>query len=119
MLGTEESEWCKAARLLTDVGSDEVSKAFAVSAARYYAYLRCRRFLDFSTSQSEFVRRLKADAKRQAELRETKVHLVVDEVQDINPVQHKLIELLTGKTGNLTAVGDHRQSIYGFRGAKG
>src|SRR5438876_9889715 len=63
VLGEEESEWCKTARLLTDVGSDQVSKAFAISAARHYAYLRCRRFLDFSTPQSELVRRLQADAK--------------------------------------------------------
>jgi len=39
-------------------------------------------------------------------------------VQDINPVQRELIELLIGAAGKLTAVGDHRQSIYGFRGAK-
>lgn len=39
-------------------------------------------------------------------------------MQDINPVQRKLTELLVGKAGRLTAVGDHRQSIYGFRGAK-
>ena len=42
----------------------------------------------------------------------------MDEVQDINPVQRQLIELLTGETGKLTTVGDHRQAIYGFRGAK-
>lgn len=117
-LGEEESEWCKKAKLLTNVGGNPVAEAFATSAARYYAYLRCRRFLDFSTSQSEFVRWMKADAKRQAQLKETKVHLVVDEIQDINPVQYELIDLLSGKDGNLTAVGDHRQSIYGFRGAK-
>src|SRR5262249_54076527 len=46
------------------------------------------------------------------------VHLVVDEVQDINPVQRQLVELLVGQDGRLTAVGDHRQAIYGFRGAK-
>jgi DNA helicase-2/ATP-dependent DNA helicase PcrA len=47
-----------------------------------------------------------------------RVHLVVDEVQDINPVQRVLMELLVGDSGSLAAVGDHRQSIYGFRGAK-
>jgi ATP-dependent DNA helicase UvrD/PcrA len=47
-----------------------------------------------------------------------KIYTVVDEVQDINPVQRELIRLLVGDAGRLTAVGDHRQSIYGFRGAK-
>lgn len=117
-LGATESEWCKKAKLLTDVGDTSEARAFAVSASRYYAYLRCRRFLDFSTSQSEFIRRLRADTDRFGQLAEQKLHLVVDEVQDINPVQRELIDLLVGDSGSLTAVGDHRQSIYGFRGAK-
>lgn len=117
-LGGEEREWCKEAKLLTDVGSVDSSQAFAISAARYYAYLRCRRFLDFGTAQSEFLRQLTRDPKRAENLLGEKLRLVVDEVQDINPVQRQLIERLTGKSGKLTAVGDHRQSIYGFRGAK-
>ena len=117
-LGEEEREWCRQATLLTDVGESLSSLAFAKAAARYYAYLRCRRFLDFSTSQSEFIRQLAADKERRRQIEDAGIHLVVDEVQDINPVQRQLIELLTGDTGRLTAVGDHRQSIYGFRGAK-
>ncbi len=117
-LGAEEREWCSHARLLTDTGESAEAQAFAVSAARYYAYLRCRRFLDFSTSQSEFIRCLESDPGRLAKLAAAKIHLVVDEVQDINPVQEQLIRLLTGDHGKLTMVGDHRQAIYGFRGAK-
>jgi DNA helicase-2/ATP-dependent DNA helicase PcrA len=117
-LGAPESEWCKGAKLLTNVGATPEAVAFARSAARYYAYLRCRRFLDFSTSQSEFIRRLRSDPQRTKKLAEQQVNLVVDEVQDINPVQRELMELLVGESGRLTAVGDHRQSIYGFRGAK-
>lgn len=117
-LGGEEREWCKEASLLTHVGHHNASKAFSVSAARYYAYIRCRRFLDFSTSQTEFLKCLRQDTKRITEIQDSKIHLVVDEVQDINPVQQELIEHLVGTGGKLTAVGDHRQSIYGFRGAK-
>jgi DNA helicase-2/ATP-dependent DNA helicase PcrA len=117
-LGEPEREWCKRAKLLTKVGTTSAARAFATSGARYYAYLRCRRFLDFSTSQSEFIRQLSSDQRRTKQLTEQKVHLVVDEIQDINPVQSKLIEMLVGTSGHLTAVGDHRQAIYGFRGAK-
>ena len=117
-LGVTESDWCKKARLKTNTGSTAAARAFAESAARYYAYLRCRRFLDFSTSQSEFVRRLDGDKVFRRKLEESQIHLVVDEVQDINPVQSELITVLTGKNGKLTMVGDHRQAIYGFRGAK-
>jgi DNA helicase II / ATP-dependent DNA helicase PcrA len=117
-LGQEEREWCKQAKLLTEVGDTPAAEAFARAAARYYAYLRCRRFLDFSTSQTEFIRRLEGDATRRQQISDGGIHLVVDEVQDINPVQRQLIELLIGHAGRLTAVGDHRQAIYGFRGAK-
>jgi DNA helicase-2/ATP-dependent DNA helicase PcrA len=117
-LGATESDWCKKAVLRTDTGTSASAKAFAESAARYYGYLRCRRFLDFSTSQSEFVRRLSEDKAFQKALEKIQIHLVVDEVQDINPVQSELITMLTGKNGKLTMVGDHRQAIYGFRGAR-
>ena len=117
-LGATESDWCKKACLKTNTGTSAAAKAFAESAARYYAYLRCRRFLDFSTSQSEFVRRLSEDKDFRKAMEEKHIHLVVDEVQDINPVQSELITTLTGKQGKLTMVGDHRQAIYGFRGAK-
>lgn len=114
-----EKEWCKQARLLTQVGEGAVAEAFARSAARYYAYLRCRRFLDFSTVQSELTRRLRADDAALSRLRASITHLVIDEVQDINPVQDEIRRLLIGdRDGRLTAVGDHRQAIYGWRGGR-
>jgi len=44
-------------------------------------------------------------------------HIIVDEYQDINPVQYRLIRLLAGDSGNICAVGDPDQAIYAFRGA--
>ena len=44
-------------------------------------------------------------------------HLLVDEFQDINPLQYRLIRLWKRNNGSLFCIGDANQSIYGFRGA--
>lgn len=115
----EEEAWFSRAGLRTKgLGRSKEAKTFGEAAAKFYAYLRCRRFLDFSTSQSELVKLLQADANARSLLRERYTHVVVDEVQDLNPVQHDLLELIVGKGGTLTAVGDHRQAIFGWRGGR-
>ncbi len=43
--------------------------------------------------------------------------ILVDEYQDTNPAQYRLLQLLAGEEGNLSVVGDDSQAIYGFRGA--
>ncbi len=44
-------------------------------------------------------------------------YILVDEYQDTNEVQYKMIKLLAAKYRNIFIVGDHNQSIYGFRGS--
>ena len=44
-------------------------------------------------------------------------HILVDEYQDTNQVQSRMIDLLAGETNSLMAVGDDAQSIYSWRGA--
>lgn len=44
-------------------------------------------------------------------------HLIVDEYQDVNPAQERLIRLLTGPQVELCVVGDDDQAIYQWRGS--
>lgn len=53
-----------------------------------------------------------------AEVQGSLRHLIVDEYQDINPAQERLIELLTGSNTLLCVVGDDDQAIYQWRGSK-
>src|SRR5437016_11852423 len=59
--------------------------------------------------------------ERDAQLRETLQrkyrYILVDEFQDTNIAQLRLLELLAGRARNIVAVGDNDQAIYRFRGA--
>ncbi len=44
-------------------------------------------------------------------------HLAVDEFQDVNPAQFRLVEALLGTRRDLCAVGDPNQAIYGWNGS--
>ena len=44
-------------------------------------------------------------------------HVLVDEAQDLNPLQHRLVDLLRSGRDDLFLVGDPAQAIYGFNGA--
>lgn len=45
-------------------------------------------------------------------------YILIDEFQDINPLQYTVVKLLSGENKNVFAVGDDDQSIYGFRGSR-
>ncbi|WP_110241770.1 ATP-dependent helicase [Nocardioides gilvus] len=72
-----------------------------------------------ATDYPDLVRRAVIEAQAHApELRQEFAHVFVDEYQDTDPGQVALLQAITGAGGNLVAVGDPHQSIYGFRGAE-
>ena len=60
---------------------------------------------------------LEADDEARAGWRERIRYLLVDEYQDTNSAQYRLVKMLAGDRGAFTAVGDDDQSIYAWRGA--
>lgn len=74
--------------------------------------------VDFSGLLSETYRLLteRPEALRQVHARWS--HFQVDEVQDTNYAQFKIVELIANHTKNVFVVGDLDQSIYGWRGAR-
>lgn len=81
------------------------------------ARLSEQEFFDFSTMQRLAVEALAAKKPRAMEVVSNLEHLLVDEYQDINPVQEALIRHLHKSSKGLFVVGDDDQSIYGWRGA--
>ena len=85
--------------------------------ARYQQLLRANSALDFDDLLMYAVRLLYEHNRILQRYQERYVYVLVDEFQDTDSAQYQLVRLLTAKRGNLFAVGDEDQSIYGWRGA--
>jgi superfamily I DNA/RNA helicase len=93
---------------------DEITKAIF---PRYQTALRQYRAYDFDDLVCEVVRLWRERADIRARWQERFLHVLVDEYQDTNGAQVEMLRLLCGRRGNVAAVGDDDQSIYGWRGA--
>jgi len=93
-----------------DAGLAEISEA-------YQRQLRKCGLLDFDELLLLGVRVLERCADVRESLRQRLAHVLVDEYQDVDPVQHQLLGFLVGERSRLWAVGDGDQAIYAFRGS--
>ena len=84
----------------------------------YQRRLRRQGLLDFDDLLALAVRLLESFPEVRQGLQERYRYLSVDEYQDVNPLQYRLLRLLAGQRANLWAVGDADQAIYAFRGAE-
>ena len=96
---------------------DDNARAYAKIYDRYDATLRAYQAVDFD----DLIRLPAELLDTHAELREKWQnrlrHVLVDEYQDTNVAQYRLLQKLTGVRAAFTAVGDDDQAIYGWRGA--
>ncbi|HHU81396.1 MAG TPA: UvrD-helicase domain-containing protein [Firmicutes bacterium] len=83
---------------------------------RYQEFLREEDLLDYDEILVEAVRLLR-EGLVPPEVQAGYCHLLVDEFQDVTPLQYRLIKLLAETGATLFVIGDPDQSIYGFRGA--
>ena len=93
---------------------DEVTKVYK----RYQKHLRENNALDFDDLLNETRLLLRRNEEAREYLGGRFRYVLVDEFQDTNAVQYEIVRLLASVHGNLFAVGDDDQSIYGWRGAK-
>lgn len=86
--------------------------------ARYSRLLKESNALDFDDLLCAAIHLLEESPEALTRYQNKFQHVLVDEYQDANYVQYKLVHLLTEKSRNLCVVGDDDQSIYSFRGAR-
>ena len=85
--------------------------------ARYQQRLSAFNAVDFDDLIRLPVQLLESDTDTVAAWRERIGYLLVDECQDTNQAQYRLLKALAGPKGHFTCVGDDDQSIYAWRGA--
>lgn len=86
-------------------------------ASRFETYKRRHGMMDYDDLLARTVELCEADPAAHRLVASANRHILVDEFQDTNRVQARLVALFAAVHGNVTAVGDDAQSIYGFRGA--
>ena len=86
--------------------------------SRYEKQLKTNNALDFDDLILKTYQLFLEDKDCLSHFQDKFKYIHIDEFQDTNIVQYKLIKLLANKHKNLFAVGDDDQSIYGFRGAE-
>jgi DNA helicase-2/ATP-dependent DNA helicase PcrA len=111
----------QARRLLTGfsrqrrTGGPEMECADAKT--RYTKALRQRNLVDFDDLVALPVTLLESDPDLAAAYRDRYQWISVDEYQDVDEQQYRLLSQIASPHGNLTAIGDPDQAIYRFRGA--
>lgn len=122
-----EIEWAKARMVTPDAYPEAVAAAGRKPALRpelvaegYAAYERRKQrggLVDFDDLLALCARAIEDDDRFAAAQRWRFRHLFVDELQDVNPLQFRLLEAWRGDRYDVTAVGDPQQAIYGWNGA--
>src|SRR3954452_6672588 len=84
---------------------------------RYQQEKRRRALVDFDDLLLGCAQAIESDAAFAAGQRWRFRHLFVDEFQDVNPLQFRLLEAWRGERDDLCVVGDPRQAVYSWNGA--
>ncbi|MGH7491033.1 MAG: UvrD-helicase domain-containing protein, partial [bacterium] len=84
----------------------------------YQTALRRARLWDYDDLLLSAIDLIEGDAEVRRDVHQRYQLIFVDEYQDLNPAQHRLLKLLVHRHARLTAIGDPNQAIYGFRGSE-
>ena len=98
-------------------GGDFLTSKIASLYSAYQKELKKRNAIDFDDMLMLTVELFEKNEDVLEQYRDRFRFILVDEYQDTNTAQFKLISQLAGRDGNLCVVGDDDQSIYSFRGA--
>lgn len=98
---------------------DQILRGNSVVAGlrKYQDLLRGHSYLDYSAIMEEAVRALTSEAGLRDRLAIRVRHVIVDEYQDVNPIQERVVRILHELGASICVVGDDDQTIYQWRGS--
>lgn len=99
------------------IGSGPMHRVAAQIYPMYQKILKDNAALDFDDLIGRTVNLLQTQAEIRDKWRTQFKYIMIDEYQDTNAAQYKLVKLLTAPHQNIAVVGDDWQSIYSWRGA--
>ncbi len=99
------------------VDQGQVAPSVLEAVGAYHELRDSLRYLDYTTMIAEAVAEISSNAAMRTQLSEQLKYLIVDEYQDINPLQEELIHQLHLLGANVCVVGDDDQTIYQWRGS--
>lgn len=102
---------------LKNAGNDIRLQNIAKAYAKYQMMLKKADAMDFDDIIVNTVKLLENNEDIRTYYQNKFKYIMVDEYQDTNHAQYKLVEILASKRKNICVVGDDDQSIYKFRGA--
>ncbi|MDR3313972.1 MAG: UvrD-helicase domain-containing protein [Oscillospiraceae bacterium] len=116
-IGRAKDQLTSPAEYAKQAAGDQRKQQIARAYAKYQQLLLGANAMDFDDIICHTVRLLEENAQVREQYQRRFRYILVDEYQDTNGAQDRLVELLAASWGNLCVVGDDDQSIYKFRGA--
>lgn len=102
---------------IKEISKNPMHKEIAKIYEQYNAYLLANNMLDFDDLLLVTYEILDSNPSLASEISDRYKYIMVDEYQDTNDLQYKLLQKLCKEHSNICVVGDDDQSIYSWRGA--
>jgi len=117
IISSAKNDMTTPAEMAEMAGSSPAQRIAAKVYPLYQKTLKDAAALDFDDLINRTVHLLQSKTEVRAKWRDQFKYIMIDEYQDTNAAQYKLVKLLTNEYKNIAVVGDDWQSIYSWRGA--
>jgi DNA helicase-2/ATP-dependent DNA helicase PcrA len=117
IISTAKNDMTTPEELAEEAGSTPAHRMAAKVYPLYQKALKDASALDFDDLINRTVQMLQTKPEIRKKWREQFRYIMIDEYQDTNAAQYKLVKMLTNEDKNIAVVGDDWQSIYSWRGA--